>query len=71
MRRLLAELGGAAGVLEQLAGTVKARVRAELDGYAFEWLIAREDLPSGPALELLERLAARTGAKVELPDSAF
>ncbi len=55
---------------DRLAGAVIDRagdvVREQLDGYAFAWLMTREGLDRQRAGELLERLGAELGAKIEL-----
>ena len=49
-------------VLERAADTVRERV----DELAFFWIMTRQTYPRPQALELLERLAAQVGAKLEI-----
>jgi hypothetical protein len=44
------------------------RVVRRVDRVAMAWLLARQDLPRREVQELLERLAPRVGAKLELTD---
>lgn len=53
------------GAVLERAGDV---VRERLDDLAFLWLMNRHTYPRPQAKELLERLAAQVGAKLEMQD---
>lgn len=59
--RLADDVAGRA--IDRAAGAILER----LDGYAFAYFMMREGLHRDLAAELLERLGADLGAKIEMP----